>query len=707
MKSGGGVVRGLTGAGKSSAASKIGGAISFGQLPLIMSGGVITDADRLLGIQGDALPLGSGYGVWESTTNLSPFSGGPSMASLFQGTSLTIDTTHVLFPGALNDHMKLVTPGITFGGGGEGLSCHVNARSVATNLTTYTASYWVYSVAGGEQISIGIDEFIAAAYQTTVGTTNYTLVAGWNRIIATGTTNVVGITHVGGQIRTRAVAQAITIWVVGQQMEAKSIATPLVRTSGSTASRTPGRIQASADLLAAVNTTQLTIAVRVMMGIPSSNVSPNTNAALFSLNDGTNNNRLECVWATTLHQWQTRRLFAGGGTNAGSINDTFNPNDKRTVIMKYDAASQAMSLAGAAFASMGGGGVIPFTEFDLGSGFGGAGGSSALNGTLISVLILANPISDTDASTINGYGDTFPDIRSLPNTWGAIGLWHGKSLLVDFIAKGRAAKSVTVAKKAGAIVSTKPGGTRKQFNGKFGGARTELWAGVISHRVLAVKTGGLKNAVVAGGTYRALKPHTGGGKSALLAGTSKKLALVHTGGAISSLIEGAIRNTARQKAGGGISTLHSGGVRRTLPSKTGGLKSAGHPGSTYKKLTVHTGGGKSVLIAGATKLSHHYYIKIGGGTSTLHAGILKTWRTLKTGGGRALLSGGAVEKHFGPPMTPGSGILGPYMPLSAVEEVPELFSTVEHVPVVLDASVEEAQVEEVIVKRPDLLKVRV
>lgn len=212
--------------------------------------------------------------------------------------------------------------------------------------------------------------------------------------------------------------------------------------------------------------------------------------------------------------------------------------------------------------------------------------------------------------------------------------------IIQDSAGGLQKAAVIIAKIGGTKSSVVAGGVHGDIIRKSGGAKSEIWTGVISHRLLNVKTGGLINAVVAGGTYRALKLKAGGSiSSGRTGGTYRKLG-IHTGGGRSSALVGAQRVTGWRKSGGAASNGRSGALHRILFIKTAGSKSTLASGSTRFTIVIRVGGGKSVGLSGAVKTSFFEFSKIGGSHSALVSGTDKQLTVDKSGGGIVVGKGG-------------------------------------------------------------------
>lgn len=128
-------------------------------------------------------------------------------------------------------------------------------------------------------------------------------------------------------------------------------------------------------------------------------------------------------WNTS-SQWRIRRETAGVSTDV-FINDNFVSGDKRTLIYAWIATEIKHSLNGAVFVSVSNTTISSVGSVDLDFGSRGYAGTEQFLGDFFWVLGGTGILTDADASTIHGYGDTDPPQSGLPGN--ATLLWPAAS----------------------------------------------------------------------------------------------------------------------------------------------------------------------------------------------------------------------------------------------------------------------------------------
>lgn len=184
----------------------------------------ISDATRAANVEGD----GRSY---QYVYNACPNGGFETNITgwvLFQGATITQDAAHAQFG---TKALKIVTPGVTVAGGGEGVTGPATGVGTAAQGQTWTGSCWVFSVAGGEQVGFVVEERTSTNTFLTASTFVFTLNPGWNRLTGTRTLTNASVSQVGIDLRTATTAQAITVWMDGVQLEVGAVAHDFVNTS--------------------------------------------------------------------------------------------------------------------------------------------------------------------------------------------------------------------------------------------------------------------------------------------------------------------------------------------------------------------------------------------------------------------------------------------------------------------------------------------
>lgn len=365
-------------------------------LPLTFSGGLITDAVRTANIQGDGLTPPAGVGVWEATTNLCTNGGFETDLTGWTALNTTVATrvTSQAKFGTASAQVVLDTTNQV-----EGIFFAINY----TNGTVYTISAWVNGPAG-EQLRLATSAQASSPV---------TLAGGWQRLTFTFTAGVAETTLY--VIRAAGATSAITYYVDGVQAEAKPIATPYVQTNGGTAARAAGRVQAPATLLSA---TQGWVAFRVRLDVDLSSL---TDPRLFEWGDDSTH-LLRLFWSNSQGKFRMQR---GNGTlaDAGQA-ATVTAGTVLTVVAAWDATTTKVSINGAAFTSAANTGIptLAATLFDLATGPI-IGGISPLDGDIFWFACGTGTLTNTDAATINGFGNTPPALTSVPGN--VTDVWQG------------------------------------------------------------------------------------------------------------------------------------------------------------------------------------------------------------------------------------------------------------------------------------------
>jgi hypothetical protein len=362
---------------------------------LTVSGNEITDATRATNTQGDGLAAPAGFGIWEATTNFCTnggFETGTAGAATNIGTeTISRDATASKFGTA---SLKVVTPG---GVVGEGTEITVGGL---TNGATYTMSAWVTAPAGAS-MKMACNNSLASSF---VGT------GSPQRVVVTGVLS--GFTSQVIDIVTTTTAQAITFHVDGVQVEQKSYATPYVETNGATASRSAASVAAPSSLL---SSTQGWFAARVNMGWAKS-AGPSAKAAFASwyFSGG-----YIWLWANNTGVGAGMNDGHGGNVDASPI-ATWNSGDHITVIGKWTPSTVACSFNGGAFAPQAQALSLPASGSTFNIGHFPTFDPRFIDSSVLWFACGTGTLTDADAATINGWGDTVPNMNSLAGTAAAM-----------------------------------------------------------------------------------------------------------------------------------------------------------------------------------------------------------------------------------------------------------------------------------------------
>jgi RHS repeat-associated protein len=400
--------------------------LALGTGPSLSSSNAITDATRSTGTDGDGRSADSSYGLWGPTVNLIVNGGAESNLNgdgthsgwrqvKYDGDSVSRDATHAKFG---SEAVKVTTPGSATGEGGA------TPIAVVSPNSNYTASIWVYATS-----STTLDFQVTRAtsggsYISTTSQALHTIPANtWTReAVNFDTGSTAGEAYLF--VATNSAA-AKSWWLDGAQIEQAPFASPYVETDGDTGERAG----AGANLpVGSLDGTQAWVAFRVRPGYASSDPSPygsDTNEQLFFVGDHSSStiSLLEAGWDPDTQQWYATR--DEGGTPATSSTQSFSASTSQTVVVAWTSTEIGISVNGSAFNW-----EIDTTDPDLSSyapqigrrDDGTSGYSRWLNGDILWAAAGSGTLTDTNASTLNGYGDTDPTLTDL--TYGdATTLW--------------------------------------------------------------------------------------------------------------------------------------------------------------------------------------------------------------------------------------------------------------------------------------------
>jgi hypothetical protein len=286
----------------------------------------------------------------------------------------------------------------------------------ATAGSTYTYSAWVYSpVATSTPMWLQVYRKTGATCGgSVVGNTNtaFTLTQGWQRVTHTFTAEAsTGVVET--EVETNGTQPATTFYVDGVQLEQKTIATPYVETNGGTASRSGGRIQAPST---GMNATTGWFAARIRPSWSSSGSLPNGAPGIFEWNNN-DNNRIFIAFSS-VNSVQVFRIGGGSGGVGPSQAATFNAGDTLTVVGYWTATTVGISINGSAFTTAGQTTIpsSPPATFDIGSLWThNAGAGEELDGDFLWAAAGAGTLTNSDAASLNAYGNSDPTLASLNN----------------------------------------------------------------------------------------------------------------------------------------------------------------------------------------------------------------------------------------------------------------------------------------------------
>lgn len=324
---------------------------------LTVTGGVIFDADRALGVQGDGRTADSSASIFEATTNLCTNGGFETNTTGWTLVSAAIAriTSQFKFGAA---SLEIVTSNAAANEGAY--------HNFTATAAVYTVSAWVRGAAGGT-VRMAVRDNAGGSAQTG---TAVTLTGTWQRITLT-TTALTAATwrcYVETDVQ-----QAVTFQVDGVQAEQQPLATPYVHTDGATASRAAGRIQApvtNTDGTEKFTETSGAVLVYARMGYAST--IPNSNRRAFEWGSFGANAILLYGTTGSPGTWNAMRHTAAGGSV--SVNDTYSAADGVMALIAWTPTKIRLGVDGSSITEAANTDVpvIADTFFDVGSEGGGA-----------------------------------------------------------------------------------------------------------------------------------------------------------------------------------------------------------------------------------------------------------------------------------------------------------------------------------------------
>jgi hypothetical protein len=191
-------------------------------------------------------------------------------------------------------------------------------------------------------------------------------------------------------------------------------------------SRTAALVEAPGSL---VNGTQSWAAARIRAGFTSTQTGMNSGGnfeTFFSWQIDTNN-RITCFWDETSKTFSTKRVLSGVFNQAASPAQTFSAGSYLTLVFAWTSTTLYVSVNGAPFTSVADTNIpagSPPAFLDIG-----ARASAAQYGNSDVVWFAAGTgtLTNADAATINGFGNSDPTVSLFPAAAQATFAWDGTS----------------------------------------------------------------------------------------------------------------------------------------------------------------------------------------------------------------------------------------------------------------------------------------
>ena len=380
---------------------------------LTVSGNEITDATRTANTQGDGFtPPDSSYGIWEGTTNLVVNGGFETNVNNWGGGTVTNsrDTSTAKFG---SSSLKAVTNNTNAGtwGGGSSTTNGTPNQIPVTVGNTYTASAWIKASSGvNANLDIEWTNSSGASFGTIIQA--FTTTGSWQRVTLTGTapSNAVSADININSTNWGGVGQAF--WLDGVQFEQKAYATPYVETSnGSTASRSGAYIGAPSSL---VSEAQGWVAVRARLGT----LDTSTSHDLFGWAANSSVNRIS-VAPNSSTSWQGFFSRNGTPTFISATDSSHFIGDIVTVVLSWTNSQVGLSVNGSSFSTSTRNGTVGGASLPSTFGIGNINlnlGNDVSDDDIMWFASGTGTLSNSDASTLNAYGNNDPTTTSLSSS---------------------------------------------------------------------------------------------------------------------------------------------------------------------------------------------------------------------------------------------------------------------------------------------------
>lgn len=381
---------------------------------LTLTGDVVNDAVRALGVQGDGAAVGSraGSGVWPAATNL--YAADAASWGVYQ-CGATDDLTNSKFPNSTGWTVKVAkTNGMT------GFAAYQDESvSGATLGRTFSHGGWFYIAPGNPLIGT---EFWVVFSERGGATANesahaaYTLVAGWQNLTNTYTLLRNDRTSVRAEFYDGDGVDGGAYWMSGPMLSETVVPQPFTPTS-----TTAGRIQMPVPR--GFSATAGAVVMKARMGYPSTGESAN----YFEFGDDSNN-RLVLYKDTGGGVIHLYRIGGGaGGAQAGSTS-TWVTGDSVAALATWTPTSVKTALQGAALVTAAQSTIptLAATTFDVGGATVSGGGKSQ---SAIVWAAFYGPsgqfLGDGDSAHVARLGNIIDPLSDLPRPDDLVAFWDG------------------------------------------------------------------------------------------------------------------------------------------------------------------------------------------------------------------------------------------------------------------------------------------
>lgn len=388
----------------------------FGDVGTVtLSGNEITDVVRSASVTGDGRSPEGSMGIWRAATNLEN-SAGADVSFETTTTGYTTGGTNTIASDAAQAKFAAKSCKATYQDSATLLDIALTLTAAAHSAQRWI---WIPTAYDGGGISVQFANY-AGATGTLAVAANMALRDQWQRVRAQNVGIVAG--DLVGNVQVVNTGAAPTagrfIYVDGCQTEGGSGGTGVVATPFTISPRAAARVQAPSSL---IDRTQCWVALRVRMGV--SNTAPLSNAFPFVWNDNADANNDQLSIFIDGDGKINFRSFDATAQDFITLSPAYAVGDKKTLIYAVTAAQLKASIDGAAFSTVSRLHVpragIQAATFNIGT----AWNNWQSDFDVLWFACGTGTLTDADAATLHGFGDTMPAGSQLPAASTATMLW--------------------------------------------------------------------------------------------------------------------------------------------------------------------------------------------------------------------------------------------------------------------------------------------
>lgn len=395
-------------------------------VPLLLTGGVITDAQRVTarswginqqGSSTDGLTPPAGFYIGDARTNLFRRGqcdaigvGGAADSKWISQLSASVLIDEMTPAPFSPQSIEVATPGAA---AGEGCVAVTATGLAAAAGTVGAGSIWFKGVAA-QTYNVYLLWLNTDASATAGTILPVTASGNWQMLIPPPLAVAAGKT--GDRLQfdvLTSTRRAESFHVAHAQLEkGVPFVGPYIATSGgATATRNAARIQALASLL---NAKQAGISLRLQPGWNSGTALYGISTPIVFMWANDASNYIAIVYTPSTNLFTLRSVNGGTVSSVSAPAVTFNSGDGLTITAQWNATTLKLSVNGAAFSSAARGIIPTLTAslFDLGCWT--PTGTFQIDGNYRWAATFADNLTDTNAATLNNFGNIPPNLFQLP-----------------------------------------------------------------------------------------------------------------------------------------------------------------------------------------------------------------------------------------------------------------------------------------------------